>query len=138
MISIQKGADIDVGLISRSSARAIPGAEGILREWLKRSEEVWQGSVDGELACIWGVVPPTLLSESAWLWMLYDPKHVEEHKFFLVRNSQRYIEYLLTRYQKLVGMVDPNNKGSIRWLKWLGAEFGSVKNGAMIFTIEEH
>ena len=135
MITIQKDTPVNVDIIKRSAARAIPGAEDLLRYLTQRSSDVWQGFADGRIACIWGLIPPTILSETAWLWLIYAPDLVEEHKFIFVRNSQRFIEYALSLYPTIVGQVDPAQRTSVRWLKWLGAEFGSVRNGMMDFEI---
>jgi len=137
MITIQKDTPINVEIIQRSSARAFPGSESLLRDLAARSSDVWQGLADGRVGCIWGLIPPTILSQTAWLWMLYDPELVEENKFFLVRNSQRFIEYALTLYPEIVGQVDPHSRMSVKWLKWLGAEFGPIQDDKMYFVIRK-
>src|SRR5260221_12953676 len=52
---------------------------------------VWAGYVDEELVCIWGLVPPTLLSEMAYLW-LHTTEGVKDHEFVFVGRSQRAIQ----------------------------------------------
>jgi len=135
MITIQKDTPVNVEIIQRSAARTLPGGEELLLYLARRSSDVWQGLADGRVGCIWGLIPPTILSETAWLWMVYDPELVEQNKFFLVRNSQRFIEYALTLYPEIVGNVNPGQRMSVKWLKWLGAEFGCVRNGQMDFII---
>jgi hypothetical protein len=98
------------------------------------SAEVWSGYVDGKLICCWGLIPPTLLSNQAYLWMHSTPA-VREHSFLLVRHSQRIIEQVLNRYEKIIGDCRIGADDSIRWLKWLGAEFTDSDGPYLSFVI---
>ena len=119
-------------LIARSPFSGEPEAEEILKECLWRSEDVQYGLVDGRVACVWGLIPPTLLSESAYLWLL-TTDIVAEHKFLFVRNAQIYVGDMLKRYPTLYGDVgDPR---AIRWLRWLGAEILPPVGGRVPFVI---
>lgn len=95
---------------------------------------LWIGSVEEKLICAWGLVPPTLLADEAYLWLFSTPS-VSEHKFVFVRYSQRVIEEMLKIYPKIVGVTAINAKDSIRWLKWLGAKFGEPQDAYLPFTI---
>ena len=95
---------------------------------------VWAGYVDDELLCIWGLITPTLLSDSAYLW-LYTAEAVQEYEFTLVRRSQIEVKKLLTEYRQIVGHCKANAKRSIRWIKWLGGEFGPVDGKLIPFVI---
>ena len=132
-LRIRKDRHLNTGdLIARSPFRDDPGAEGVLKECLWRSETVRYGLVDGRVACVWGLIPPTLLSDSAYLWLL-TTDIVVEHKFLFVRNAQIYVEDMLKRYPILYGGVgDPR---AVRWLKWLGAEIGHPIRGQVPFVI---
>lgn len=101
------------------------------------SSMTWVGRVDGELACIWGLIPPTLLSQQAYLW-LYTTKIVEKHQFLFVRHSQRRMEEMLDEYPLIVGNCDANEKRSVRWLKWLGAEFVAKEGRRLAFQIRKN
>lgn len=85
------------------------------------SQYVYVGSVGGKVACMWGLVSPTLLSDQAYLW-LYTSPLVENHKFLFIRHSQRWIEGALKEYNTIVGHVVKDNKKAIQWIKWLGGE----------------
>lgn len=107
----------------------------VLQRWLARSEHVWVGENDGELVCTWGLVPPTLLSDYAYLWMISFPG-AEEHQFVLVRHSQLQIQEMLKRHPYIIGHCEAKAERSIRWLRWLGAEFKATpKNGLVEFRI---
>lgn len=98
------------------------------------SDGVYVGLVDGKIACVWGLVPPTLLSTQAYLW-LYTSSLVEEHKFLFVRNSQRWIESALEEYPNIVGFCHSDNASAKRWIKWLGGEFAPSVDGRSNFVI---
>ena len=122
-------------LIRRSPVANIPGAEEVLRECIYRSIEIRQGLLDGEIACAWGLIPPTLLSDTAYLWLL-TTDIIAEHKFLFVRHSQRYIESALKAYPTIIGDVIGHNPSARRWLQWLGAEFAPMVMGRTPFTIK--
>lgn len=94
----------------------------------------WSAQVDGQGACIWGLIPPTLLSDQAYLW-LYTTDLAEEHQFLLVRHSQRMIEEMLKEFPILVGHCHSEDPRAQRWLKWLGAEFDFPQGKLIPFAI---
>jgi hypothetical protein len=104
---------------------------------LLMSTVIWAGFIDGSLACIWGVIPPTLLSNQAYLW-LYTTSVIKSHSFILIRHSQLVMEDILKEYPSVVGHAIIGADKSIRWLKWLGAEFGPPQGLAIPFRIRRH
>lgn|SRR5262245_14240770 len=104
---------------------------------LLMSTVIWAGFIDGRLACIWGVIPPSLMSNQAYLW-LHVTDLIKEHQFLLVRHSQRVIEEVLREYPSIVGHVLMGGEKSIRWLKWLGATFGPPQGAVLPFRINRH
>lgn len=110
LISISRGSNLD------------PKEAGILEFCQSLSSEVWTGYVEGKLICCWGLIPPTMLSNQAYLWMHSTPA-IRDHQFLLVRHSQRIIEQMLQRYERIIGDCLVDAEDSMRWLKWLGAEF---------------
>lgn len=110
-------------LISLTRGSSLDTKEaGILEFCQSLSAEVWVGFVDEKLICCWGLIPPTLLSNQAYLWMHSTPA-IRDHQFILVRHSQKIIEQMLDRYEQIIGDCRIGADDSIRWLKWLGAEF---------------
>lgn len=104
---------------------------------LLMSTVIWAGFIDNRLACIWGVIPPTLMSNQAYLW-LYTTDVIKGHEFILVRHSQLVIDEVLKEYPSIVGHAIIGSDKSIRWLKWLGAKFGSPQGTAVPFRITRH
>lgn len=100
--------------------------------YLKASAFAWTGLINKEIACVWGLVPPTILSDSAYLWLLTTPV-VDEHRFTFVRHSQMVIEGLFEQFPIITGHVLADHTRSKRWLKWLGVKFmPAVGEGRLI------
>lgn len=136
MISILRKGEIDLReVVRRSPVADLPNAYDTLNEALWRSIEVRYGLVDGKVACIWGLIPPTLLSQTAYLWLL-TTDIIAENKFLFIRHSQRYIEEALKQYPEIIGDTVISNTPAIRWLKWLGAEFGESSGLRLPFVIK--
>lgn len=100
------------------------------------STSIWVGLIDEQVACIWGLIPPTLMSNQAYLW-LYTTDVIKEHQFILVRHSQLVMEEILKRYKSVCGhvIVGDGDSKSVRWLKWLGAKFGEPEGRGVPFRI---
>lgn len=94
---------------------------------------VYAGFVDGEFICCWGLIPPTFLSNQAYLWM-WAPEPIK-HQLVFIRRSQIQVAKMLERYERIVGHCQTKAKSSQRWLRWLGAEFDTPDGGVMAFTI---
>jgi hypothetical protein len=102
-----------------------------LDQYLTFSAKLCIGIVDGKLVCAWGLVPPSLMSDRAYLW-LFSTEAVEEHKFIFVRNSQKAVAEMLEEYPIITGYCELGNTRSMRWLRWLGAVFGEPINSKAI------
>lgn len=97
---------------------------------------LWVGLKDDKLVCAWGLIPPTLLSSTAYLW-LYTTEAVQEYSFLFIRHSQLMVERMLEEYPTIVGTADPKTPNTIRWLKWLGAVFSEPQGKYIPFTIRK-
>lgn len=104
---------------------------------LLMSTVMWAGFIRKELACIWGVIPPSLMSNQAYLW-LNTTEVLKGHEFIFVRHSQRVFEELLEEYPSVVGHVIIGADKAYRWLRWLGAEFGSPQGMVVPYRITRH
>jgi len=137
MISIRAVSNVTLReLFQRSPASVIPHGEELLKKCVERSVDVRYGYVNDECACMWGLIPPTLLSSSAYLWLLTTDL-VDQHKFLFVRHSQRWMEQILCTYPTIIGDYIPGEDRSRKWLEWLGAEFGKFQSGRIPFVIRK-
>ncbi|SIO58414.1 hypothetical protein [Paraburkholderia phenazinium] len=96
---------------------------GLLRE-LDRSSSAWSWIIDGEVACMFGIITPYLLDQESYPWMLTTPL-VESNSRQFARACRALLPELLAVHPKLSGMVDARYELSVRWLGWLGAKISS-------------
>lgn len=111
----------------------------IAQESMKRathnSSHVWIAYSEDKILALWGLIPPSLLSDMAYLW-LFTTEHFTEHSLVCVRHSQRMIQEALREYPTIVGHGTVGAKRSLRWLRWLGAEFTDPQGDLLPFTIK--
>lgn len=98
---------------------------------IKISHQIFIGRVDEGIACIWGIVSPTLLSTRCGIWT-YTTDLIEEHPFVFVRHSQMVIQKLLEEFETIEGTTNKRAEHSKRWLRWLGATFEGESDGDQI------
>ncbi len=106
----------------------------IVERHLRNTVPMYAGYFDNEFAAVWGVIPPTLSSNQAYIWV-YTTEAIIGHEFLFVRYSQRMVEELLKSYERIVGVTLVGEDRSIRWLKWLGAEYGEPDGKVLPFVI---
>jgi len=102
---------------------------------LELSTTAWIGRIDGNIVCLWGLIPPSYLSDEAYLW-LNVTEEVARHRFLFVRYSQLEVEKMLEIYPRIVGYTEMANWRARRWLHWLGAVFGEPQDHRIPFVIE--
>ncbi len=112
-----------------------PAYLDIRRRSMMNSSKVWIGMDDDEVVAVWGLIPPTILSDMAYLWMFHTP-HLTSHIFLFVRHSQRAIQTALEEFPLIVGHCSLDNPRSLRWLRWLGATFGNPEGPLIPFQIK--
>lgn len=105
-----------------------------MKRALMNSSRIWLGHEDFKIIALWGLIPPTLMSEIAYLW-LFTTKEFTEYTFTFVRQSQRVVAAMLEEYPTIVGHGVVGHDRSLRWLRWLGAEFGEPQGKFLPFTI---
>lgn len=122
-------------VFEKSGIKEIPGAEETLDQLLSRSSVRHIGTVNGEVAAMWGLVPQSILSNQAYLWLLTTDL-AEQHKFLLVRYSQMFVKQALQHYEQIVGHCAAGNFPAKRWIRWLGGEFGVGDGKKVPFVIK--
>lgn len=79
----------------------------------------WSAFADGELGCIIGCAPISIVSGIGSPWMLGTPV-LDQHSRVLVRMTPRYIAEMLKAFPHLVNYVHAENTTSKRWLRRVG------------------
>lgn len=90
-----------------------------LRRSLKISAEAWAGTVDGEVACMFGVGALSLLGGIGSPWLLGSDL-VTRHAMAFARRNRAMVRKWSAVFPVLRNFVDVRNVVSIRWLGWLG------------------
>lgn len=90
-----------------------------IRSSVARSMLCWSAFADGELGCIIGVAPISVMSGIGSPWMLGTPV-LDQHSRVLVRRTPEYIAKMLNAFPHLVNFVHAENHTSVRWLRRLG------------------
>lgn len=98
------------------------------------SSKLRAAEVDGKLVCLWGLIPPTMIADQAYIWF-HTTEAAQEHEFLVVRHSQIQVKEMLKEFPRLVGHCELGAERSIRWLKWLGAVFGEHDGRMVAFEI---
>lgn len=90
------------------------------------SSDTQTGLADGEVVCIFGVSPLSILSGSGSPWMLTSDL-VSKHARVFARGNKVWMKMQKERWQSMRNHVDARNTRSIRWLKWMGFDFKEAK-----------
>jgi hypothetical protein len=81
---------------------------------------IYLSRFDGQVLSLTGLIPPTLLSDTAYLWFVNTPD-LEAHKVAIGRAAKRLVARMRSIYPRIVGhCLDDSSK---RWLTTLGAGF---------------
>ncbi len=85
------------------------------------SSHCWVANVDDNLACVWGLITPSLLSDKAYLWLHTFPNLP---RLTFARRSREVMDKMLEKHKIIVGHCHRDNRRARLWLEWMGAEFG--------------
>lgn len=79
----------------------------------------WSGFADGELNCVFGVGPLSVVTGKGAPWML-GTNALEKNSRILIRKTPDYISTMLRAFPHLVNYVHADNIVAVRWLRRLG------------------
>lgn len=102
---------------------------------MNNSERLWIGKDSHDILAMWGLIAPTLLSDTAYLW-LFTTKHFATHRLMFLRRSRQGIADMLRLYPTIVGHCKLSAAQSRQWLTWLGADFGAAQGDHIPFTFK--
>lgn len=85
-----------------------------------------------ELVGFIGMVPITIASDSAYMWLYVNPPALR-YRTMLARHSRLIITQLNSAYPRITGFC--TTRQSFMWLQWLGAEFRQTAGNLMEFEI---
>lgn len=99
--------------------------EQAVRESVRISPFAFVGLNAGVPLCVFGLLPDSVLSPRARVWMLGTP-NINYTKKSFVKHCRIILEGLLDIYPVLYNAVDANYPQAIRLLQFLGATFGKT------------
>lgn len=110
----------------RREIAAIYGADPL--EALRRSAAAAEQALvgrgdDGDLMCIWGVRRRGPLSWRGHPWMICTDA-VERRPREFLRGTRFWVGRVQQHFDELTNVVHDENVDTIRWLRWLGFQFG--------------
>ncbi len=116
---------LEMRLADREEVEALSGRNPreVLVESVEKSAEAWAGLADGNLTCVFGVVPMSLVGVTGIPWLLGSVE-IERYRRPFLRRNRAMIDRWLADFPVLTNVVDARNTTSIRWLRWLGFRLG--------------
>jgi hypothetical protein len=97
------------------------------------SDPLFMGWMDGIILGYVGLAPPTMLSDTAYVWS-HTTADGFKHPMIWMRLSLKWIPIFQTRYPTLYGHCTDS---SYFWMRRLGAEVGPMANGLYPFIIRK-
>lgn len=84
---------------------------------------IWTATVDGEIACIFGINRKTAVSDIGVPWLLGTPV-VDTLPMTFLRGSVGYYKRMEKAFPKMENVVMADHKQAVSWLSWLGFDMG--------------
>lgn len=88
-----------------------------MAQFFSDSEEVSAGRIDGQLICLWGMIPASLLSDKAYIWSYAFPAVTKYPKTFL-----KVAKIIITQYLKAYPTLICHCTQKITFIKHIGGE----------------
>lgn len=104
--------------------------EACLR-FINLSPHTWLCYIDGEVVGAWGLIPGSLLSNDAFLW-LHTTSKLNDHVFMFIRRSQIVMKEMLEIYSHITGHCEIGNKKAQKWIEWCGGKFDPEPIGDLL------
>jgi hypothetical protein len=87
---------------------------------------VCTGLADGVPVCMFGVSDASIIGRVGRPWMV-GTTELEKHQKAFLRRNKHMVKLWLDLYSVLYNYVDVRNTQAIKWLLWLGFEFGEAE-----------
>lgn len=100
------------------AAARISPLEGLQQSVASTAKPI-TGLINGEVACLYGLGSPTILSTIGVPWLL--TSHVvDKHPLAFLRGCRQYFEEQTRGFDILVNFVDARHTAAKHWIRWLG------------------
>lgn len=108
-------------MLSHCPVAQVPNARQFLERFINLSAATYVGYIKDEVACMYGLKPPSFLSTSQTYMWLITTDVVDWNKFEFIRHSEVVIGNVLKEYEKIIGETYVKDTRAFKWLRWLGA-----------------
>lgn len=93
--------------------------EEALRYSFESAVRAWTAIAGGEVACMWGVSPGSLLAGVGVPWCLTG-RPCDKIRVAFARGSLRALDAMHETFPILSSVVDARHVRAVKWLRWLG------------------
>lgn len=131
-------SDIDK-ILEMPSAVALLELGNLDDAWkvVKGSNEIIAGYVDETLVCLVGVIPASILADSATVWLLAT-EHIGKHSFLFFRYGRIWLKTIRDKYHNIYCVCHHNTKLGDRWLTILGFSCISAAETYNIYKLRRY
>lgn len=115
----------------REAYEQLGDAYDTIKTEVYRSLHAYAVLYEGQVVAIYGVkgVP---IGTSAYLWLVCS-EMCERFPITFLRLSRKVVDDLLTRFDRVHGLVLCDFEKSVRWLRWIGCDMHEPQNGVMVW-----
>jgi len=86
---------------------------------IRNSENSTTGLVDGEIACMFGIIRQNLLGSVGTIWLL-GTDLLKMHGIRFLRENKKKIVEISEEFTIIENYCDARNRATLKWLDWLG------------------
>ena len=95
-----------------------PALDPWRNEVIEASRDIWVGRWNGKVVLVWGLIPQSLISDTAYVWSASTPE-VRHCAKALLKLSRQWVREVQAEFTILTGFCECKTS----WLSHLGAEF---------------
>lgn len=112
-------------------ARGVAPDPTLFDKFITDSTSVWSCLGDDRVGAVWGVISPTLLSDSGYVWATILP-WAKAYPIITARAVRCSLRQTLLEYPTVWGLCEEES----HWLRWIGAKFRRREGPYISFVIE--
>lgn len=125
-VEIRHATDLD-----QLGGRASVSDPILYDKFITDSTATWACLGDDRVGAVWGVISPTLLSDSGYIWATILP-WAKAYPIITARAVRSGLRQTLLEYPTLWGLCEEES----HWLRWIGAKFRGREGPYISFVIE--
>jgi hypothetical protein len=112
-------------------ASSLASPEAALARSIEVSQFAWTGLIENRPVVMFGIGQVSILGGGASAWLL-GTQEIEKIPRLFLTESREWVRKMVDRYGRLFNYVDARNRQTLRWLAFLGADFGPARPYGML------